>query len=157
MFYTITKSNTSLGKFYRYKYKKWKELKHMVSSQYTSTFDIYYISYKMLLQATYNDILTKFDNRLKKKSNKIYELTYYIEGTKYLLPLSVKRGPLKFIDATNEKNESIFLILKQYLLPNGTLNNKIITPNYLGYKSVIIDYIDGRTIEFKGSESILIN
>ena len=46
----LSESDTRIGNYYRFKRRKWKELKEMVSSQYTSTFDIYRVSYQMLLQ-----------------------------------------------------------------------------------------------------------
>ncbi|HIB77553.1 MAG TPA: hypothetical protein EYO58_08060 [Flavobacteriales bacterium] len=80
--YGVTQSDTRIGRFYRFKRKKWKELKEMVSSQYDSTYDIYRVSFKMVGQAVYNDILMYFDNRVEKKGKKLYELTYYIENQK---------------------------------------------------------------------------
>ena len=59
----LSESDTRIGNYYRFKRRKWKELKEMVSSQYTSTFDIYRVSYQMLLQAMYQDVLSYFDNR----------------------------------------------------------------------------------------------
>ena len=78
----LSESDTRIGNYYRFKRRKWKELKEMVSSQYTSTFDIYRVSYQMLLQAMYQDVLSYFDNRVIQKSKKVYEITYYIEGQK---------------------------------------------------------------------------
>ena len=114
--YYITISDTKAGKYYRKKRRKWKDLKKMVSSQYDSTFDIYRISYKMLLQALYADILSLFDNRVEKKSNKLYELTYYIEGQLFKMPLKVKRGPSNILSATNEANKCVLLDIKQYVV-----------------------------------------
>ncbi|GAI06421.1 unnamed protein product [marine sediment metagenome] len=76
----ITGSDTRIGKYYRYKNRKWNELKTMVSGQYSSTFDIYRVSWQMILQAVYQDMLSFFDNRLEKKGNKLYEVTYMVEG-----------------------------------------------------------------------------
>ena len=128
----------------------------MVSSQYTSTFDIYSVSYQMLLQAMYQDVLSYFDNRVIQKSKKVYEVTYYIEGQKYKLPIKVRRGPSKIIDASNENQECILLELKEYSSPNGSLNNSLVTPKYLGYQKVIITTMNGDKT-FEENEPVILN
>jgi len=152
----LSESDTRIGNYYRFKRRKWKELKEMVSSQYTSTFDIYRVSYQMLLQAMYQDVLSYFDNRVIQKSKKVYEITYYIEGQKFKLPIKVKRGPSKIIDANNENQECILLELKEYLSPNGTLNNPLVTPRYLGYQKIIVTEMDGDKT-FEENEPVIIN
>ena len=152
----VLESDNRIGNYYRFKRRKWKELKEMVSSQYTSTFDIYRVSYQMLLQAMYQDVLSYFDNRVVQKSKKVYEITYYIEGQKFKLPIKVRRGPSKIIDANNENQECILLELKEYLSPNGTLNNSLVTPKYLGYQKIIVTQIDG-DITFEENDPVVIN
>ena len=152
----LSESDTRIGNYYRFKRRKWKELKEMVSSQYTSTFDIYRVSYQMLLQAMYQDVLSYFDNRVIQKSKKVYEITYYIEGQKFKLPIKVRRGPSKIIDANNENQECILLELKEYLSPNGTLNNPLVTPRYLGYQKIIVTEMDGDKT-FEENEPVIIN
>ena len=152
----LSESDTRIGHYYRFKRRKWKELKEMVSSQYTSTFDIYRVSYQMLLQAMYQDVLSYFDNRVVQKDKKVYEVTYYIEGQKYKLPIKVRRGPSKIIDASNENQECILLELKEYSSPNGSLNNSLVTPKYLGYQKVIITTMGGDTT-FEENEPVIIN
>ena len=152
----VLESDNRIGNYYRFKRRKWKELKEMVSSQYTSTFDIYRVSYQMLLQAMYQDVLSYFDNRVVQKSKKVYEITYYIEGQKFKLPIKVRRGPSKIIDANNENQECILLELKEYLSPNGTLNNPLVTPKYLGYQKIIVTEMDGDKT-FEENEPVIIN
>ena len=61
----------------------------------------------------------------------------------YKLPIKVRRGPSKIMDANNENQECILLELKEYLSPDGSLDNSLVTPKYLGYQKVIITTIDG--------------
>ena len=138
IFKLVARSDTRLGKYYRYKRRKWKELKEMVSSQYSSTVDIYRVSWQMILQALYQDVLNLFDNRVTKKSKKVYEIKYFVEGQVYLMPLKVKRGPSKLVEARDQADNCVLLRLKQYCLPDGTLNNSLVTPEYLGLEKVII-------------------
>lgn len=152
----LSESDTRIGNYYQFKKQKWKELKEMVSSQYTSTFDIYRVSYQMLLKAMYQDVLSYFDNRVVQKNKKVYEITYYIEGQKYKLPIKVRRGPSKIMDANNENQECILLELKEYLSPNGSLDNSLVTPKYLGYQKVIITTMGGDKT-FEENETIIIN
>jgi len=149
----ITGSDTRIGKYYRYKSRKWKELKTMVSGQYSSTYDIYRVSWQMILQATYQDILSFFDNRLEKKSKKMYELTYMVEGQMYKMPIKVRRGPSKIFSAEDEHGNCILLKLKQYRSPAGTIINPLVTPKYLGYEKIILNM----TKTFSGDEPITIN
>lgn len=152
--YYITISDTKAGKYYRKKRRKWKELKKMVSSQYDSTFDIYRVSYKMLLQALYADILKLFDNRVEKKSNKMYELTYYIEGQMFKMPIKVKRGPSAILSATNENDKCVLLDIKHYATPDGKFNNALLTPNYLGYKKIKVETLEA-DYEFEEDQPIM--
>ena len=153
--YYITISDTRAGKYYRKKNRKWKDLKKMVSSRYDSKFDIYRVSFKMLLQALYADILKLFDNRVTHKNNKIYELTYYIEGQMFKMPLQVKRGPSKILSATNEKDECILLDIKLYAKPYGNFNNSLLTPKYLGYKKIKIETME-TDYTFEEDQSIML-
>lgn len=135
----ITGSDTRIGKYYRYKNRKWNELKTMVSGQYSSTFDIYRVSWQMILQAIYQDMLSFFDNRLEKKGNKLYELTYMVEGQMYKMPIKVRRGPGKIFAAEDENGNCILLSLKQYCSPSGNIINSLVTPKYLGYEKVVLN------------------
>jgi hypothetical protein len=153
-FYYMTISDTKTGKYYRKKRRKWKDLKKMVSSQYESPFDIYRISCKMLLQALYADIIEVFDNRVEKKSNKIYELTYYIEGQMFKMPLKVKRGPSNILSATNEKDKCVLLNIKQYSTPDGKFNNECLTPKYLGCDEINIETMEDE-YTFKEDQPIM--
>ena len=135
----VTQSDTRVGKYYRYKSRKWDELKTMVSGQYSSTYDIYRVSWQMILQATYQDILSFFDNRLEKKNKKLYELTYIVEGQIYKMPIKVRRGPSKISSAEDENGNCILLSLKQYCSPTGEIINLLVTPKYLGCEKVTVN------------------
>jgi hypothetical protein len=154
-FYKLTRSDTRIGAYYRIKNRKWKNLKNMVSSQYDSTYDIYRVSLKTLYTSIYDDIIAYFNNRVVKKGRKTYEVTYYIENQRYRLPLKVRRGPSKFIDAQNENGVSIIIVLKEYCSPDGSLNNKLLTPRYLGYSKIIIETLNGK-LTFDEDEPIII-
>jgi len=154
-FYKLTRSDTSIGAYYRVKNRKWKNLKNMVSSQYDSTYDIYRVSLKTLYTSIYDDIISYFNNRVVKKGRKTYEVTYYIENQRYRLPIKVRRGPSKFIDARNENGVSIVLDLKEYCSPDGSMNNKLLTPRYMGHSKIIVETLDGKLI-FEENDPIII-
>ena len=154
-FYKLIRSDTRIGAYYRIKNRKWKNLKNMVSSQYDSTYDIYRVSLKTLYTSIYDDIIAYFNNRVVKKGRKTYEVTYYIENQRYRLPLKVRRGPSKFLDARNENGVSIVLNLKEYCSPDGSMNNKLLTPRYMGHSKIIIETLDGK-LTFDEDEPIII-
>ena len=68
----------------------------------------------------------------------------------------MRRGPSKIIDANNENQECILLELKEYLSPNGTLNNPLVTPKYLGYQKIIVTEMDGDKT-FEENDPVIIN
>ena len=154
-FYKLTCSDTRIGAYYRVKNRKWKKLKTMVASQYDSTYDIYRVSLKTVYTSIYNSILSYFDNRVAKKGRKTYEVTYYIENQRYRLPIKVRRGPSKFLDARNQDDVSIVLDLKEYCSPDGSMNNKLLTPRYLGYSKIIIETLNGK-LTFEENDPIII-
>lgn len=154
-FYKLTLSDTRIGAYYRLKNGKWKTLKNMVGSQYDSTYDIYRVSLKTLCSSIYDDIISYFNNRVVKKGRRTYEVTYYIENQRYRLPIKVRRGPSKFIDAINEEGASIVLDLKEYCSPDGSMHNKLLTPRYLGHSKIIIETLDNK-LTFNEDDPIII-
>ena len=140
--------------WFKYKYGKWLDLLHMVRTRHSGSM-VYLISIKMLSQAAYADFLSVFDNRIRKIGKRSYEIQYYIEGKLYRLPVKVDRGPSKILTAVNNKEECVFLQIEEYISPDGSLNNMLVTPKFLGHESITIStFADDKT--FLENEPILI-
>lgn len=139
----------------KYKHGKWKDLIQMVSSRHSGVM-IYVISIKMLCQAGYADFISLFDNRVKKIGDKLYEVSYYVEGNMYRFPVKVRRGPSNVVDIQDNEGNDLFLRLGEYMGPNGILSNPLVTPNFLGCDSIIVEtFEDSKT--FSGDEMIEIS
>ena len=133
----------------KYKRKKFRELIDLVQTKYDSRFDIYRVSFTMLAQAFYQDILNYFDNRVVKKAKNTYEIRYQIEGKNFKQVVKFKRGPSKIHDVLNQDGKSILTEFRQFVTPGDKICSELITPNYLGYKKNYYPYVIRRKIFLK--------
>jgi hypothetical protein len=136
------------------KYKKWKALNKLVSTTYKNDMEIIWVSIKLCFFALYIELLQYLNKSVQKVKKNTYDFSYVIEGKLYKYRIKVKRGPNPILQISNENSEDITEIILPYLGPENNWHGANLTPNILGYKSLIFQLADSNERQYSYDDII---
>jgi len=125
------------------KYKKWKKINSLVSTQYESNYDIIFISLKMITQAIYLSFIQYLSNTVRKIDKNMYEVEYLIGGKLYKMIVIPKKGPNPILQVRNEDDTDITDFIIPYYGPNYDWHNIQVFPQLFGCKEMTFELSDG--------------
>lgn len=102
---------------------------------------------KAIVSTVRTMLIKKFYNNVVQVSKNKYVLNYYYNGTKYCMPIQVKRGPRDILYVTDQDGNNVTDIIKSYAGPNEDFYSKCsLTPNYFGFQSLEFTLRGGTTV-----------
>ncbi len=142
------------GEDVKYRYRRWKSLNNLVSTQYKNGFMIAWISITILLKVVYYAFLQKINRTVQQTGMNKYEISYVIHGKVYKMVAKVRRGPRRVLQVIDEEDNDVTELIDPYLGPNGDFHNSYITPNFFSKEILIFNLGDGETKSFGAHEVI---
>ena len=136
------------------KYKKWRKLKNLVSSQHKDLVDIYSISFKMILQALYISLLQYFNDSVKKLDKNTYQIEYVVSGKLYKMICIPKKGPCPILQIRDENENDITEEILPYYGPNYDWYSISFIPQFFKCKKLIFELDNGEQKIFDELEYI---
>jgi hypothetical protein len=125
------------------KYKKWKKINNLVSSQHKDLISIYGISIKMIFQALYLAFTQYLTNSVKKLDKNVYLVEYIIGGKVYKMIVMPKRGPNPVVQIRDENEDDITDNIIPYFGPNYNWHMVNIIPQFFKCKKMTFELDDG--------------
>ncbi len=138
----------------KYRYRRWKSLNNLVSTQYKNDFMIMWISVTILLKVVYYAFLQKINRTVHRTGMNKYEISYVIHGKVYKMVAKVRRGPARVLQVIDENDNDVTDLIDPYLGPNGDFHNSCITPNFFSKKILTFNLENGETKSFGEYEII---
>lgn len=93
---------------------------------------------------------------IKKIDNKRYEMSYVLNGKLYIMIIKEKRGPLPYLQISNNNSDDVSDIVSKYYGPERNWHNKEITPKFFGFEELTFEMKTGETINYKKEQVIKI-
>jgi hypothetical protein len=138
------------------KYRKFRNLNMLVSTQYKNICIIVYHSICIICSAVWLDMVQYLNNSVKKLDKKRYEVSYVVSGKLYRMIVMPNKGPSSVLLACDEDGEDITDVLISYMGPHNDFHGADITPKLLNKKQIIIETIDGCEKIFN-EDDVLVN
>lgn len=139
------------------KFKKWDNLKQLVSTGHTSKFKIMYVSCQLIIKAIYLSLIQKMNNSVKKLDRNVYEVSYLINGKVYKMVVTPIRGPSPVLQISNDSYIDVTDIVIPYLGPRYDWHNITLSPKFFGYKSLTFELLDGSSKTFSDNDNVTID
>lgn len=136
------------------RYKRFRSLNKLVSTQYKHKCMIILISFKMVGQAMWYSFLQWINNSVKKLDNGMYEIAYVIQGRKYKMLVKPVGGPSPIFLAVNENDDDVTHKLLPYVGVQNDFHKSEITPRCLGYSELTLELYNGENKTFKEKDNL---
>ena len=136
------------------KWKKFRHLNRLVSTNYKGFFTILWISTCMIMKALWISILQYLNSTIIQIDKKTYKVTYVIKGETYKMIVKPHRGPRKILLVSDEKQEDLSDIIFPYLGPEENFHGKKYTPKFFEKKELIFELSNGTEKIFYDIEEI---
>ena len=136
------------------KWKRFKRLNRLVSSNYKGCCTIFWVSICMILKALWINILQHLNNSIVQIDKKTYEVTYVIRGNTYKMIVTPRKGPRKVLLVSDEKQEDVSYMIFPYLGPEENFHGKKITPKFFEKDELIFQLSSGVEKVFHENEII---
>jgi hypothetical protein len=138
------------------KWKKFRRLNKLVSTNYKGCFKIIWVSICMIFQALWINILQYLNSTIVQIDKKTYEVTYIIRGKTYKMIVKSRRGPRKVLLVSDENQEDVSYIIFPYLGPEENFHGEKYTPKFFEKKELIFELSTGVEKIFQENEEIII-
>ena len=100
-----------------YRYRRWRKLNNLVSTQHKTAWTIFYNSLKLLCQVLYLSFLQYMNSSLIRLGRNAFLVTYTINGKIYKMIVRPVRGPSPVLQVISDNEEDITLQVLPYLGP----------------------------------------
>ena len=130
------------------KYHKFRELNKLVSTQYSSNIDIFWISSKIAAKSIYLDIFQTLNKTVTKIGKNKFEITYILNEQEYKFIVEGRRGPKNIVSITDENYNNVTDKIEPYLGPKQDFHNRQFTPNCFGYERLNFEIVGGNILSF---------
>lgn len=136
------------------KYRKFKSLQQLVSTQYSNIFAILWISLKIIAKTLYVQLCQYLNASLQQVDKNTYEVRYVINGVMYTMVVKPKRGPKCIIEAVDENDNDMTETLISYMGPAENFHGNHLTPSYFKKKSITLSMSSGEEFVFHDQQRI---
>ena len=134
-------------------YKDWKQLNNLVSSQYKNVFAICWYSLVMINKALYLSFIQYMNNSVRKLDNKVFEVSYIINGKIYKIWVQPKKGPSLVLQVSDENQEDITDEIIPYLGPCNNWHGRLFSSKDFKKKSLTFELSNGEERTFEDGDS----
>lgn len=146
--YTIIK-NTSV-----IKWRKFRKINKLVSTNYKGFFTIIWISLCMVAQALWVSLIQYLNSTIIPIKNGQYLVTYVIKGNTYKMVVKPVRGPRKVLIVSDNKEEDVSHLIFPFLGPEEDFHGKAYTPKFFDKEELVFELSDGSEKIFRIDEEI---
>lgn len=146
------------------RYKRLCQLNKLVASQYPNSDDwkkrlitnstIFCVSMVILSQYLYKNAIQYMNNNIKQIDNRLYEISYIIDGKHHKLITNVCRGPQRILQVSDDKQEDVTDLICPYAGPESNWHGYSFTPLFFKRKSLTFELNDTTEITFFNDEVI---
>ena len=138
------------------KYKKFRKINNLVSTNYKGFFTIIWISMYMIAQALWISLIQYLNSSIVHLKNGQYLVTYVIKGKTYKMVVKPVRGPRKVIIVSDNNDEDVSPLVFPFLGPEENFHGKIYTPEFFDKEELIFELSNGSEKIFKANEEIIL-
>lgn len=138
------------------RYRKFRELNKLVSSQYKTITMILWVSFCMVAKMYWIRFLQWANNTVVYLDNKTAIVSYVLNGKLYRIVLKQRRGPCNILLVTDEENNDVSEEIISYMGPSQDWHGREFTPNFWKKNSLTFETGDGMTKTFTNNEIITI-
>lgn len=136
------------------KYKKFRELNKLVSTQYKTVAMILYVSLSMILKMYWINFLQWTNNSIEFLNKKDISVSYILHGKLYKVLLKYKKGPEVVLLVTDENNEDVTDLVVPYMGPNNDWHHNIFKPSFWNKKILNFELCSGDKLSFEENDNI---
>lgn len=136
------------------KYKKFRKINNLVSTNYKGFFTIIWISLYMVTQALWISLIQYLNSSIVCLKNGQYLVTYVIKGKTYKMVVKPVRGPRKVIIVSDNNDEDVSYLIFPFLGPEENFHGKVYTPEFFDKEELIFELSNGSEKIFKADEEI---
>jgi hypothetical protein len=139
------------------KYKKFRIINNLVSTNYKGFFNIIWISFCMVLQALWISLIQYLNSSIVSLKNGKYLVTYVIKGKIYKMVVKPVRGPSTVIIISDSNDEDVSYLIFPFLGPEENFHGKIYTPKFFEKEELVFELSNGSEKIFKANEEIILH
>ena len=136
------------------KYRKFKSLQQLVSTQYSNVFLILWISFKIIAKTFYVQLCQYLNACMRQIDKNTYEVRYVVNGVLYTMVVKPKRGPKCIIEAVDEDDNDITETIISYMGPAENFHGNHLTPSYFNKKTITLSMSSGEELVFQEHQRI---
>jgi hypothetical protein len=155
LFYKIDAHNIIYNSIDR-KYRKWKKLNRLISSQHKTTFSVYSVSLEMVLKTLYISFLQYMNTSVTKLDKNTYEIDYVVGGKLYRMIAIPKKGPCPILQIRDEYDNDITNRILPYYGPNYDWYSISFIPQFFKCKIMVFAMQDGQEKIFNEHDYIIL-
>ena len=140
--------------FLTLKYQKWKRINRLVSINTKNRFLIIYLSFKLLFNLLWLNLIQYMTSNVVKINRNTYEISYSIEGKLYKLITTMKRGPTPILQIISDEEKDVTLQILPYLGTSYNCDIRELSPSFFNYNTLFFEFSDGTNHLFQINEPI---
>lgn len=91
---------------------------------------------------------------IKKIDNKRYEMSYVLNGKLYSMVIKEKRGPLPYLQISNDRSDDVTDFVSKYYGPERNWHNKELSPGFFGFEELTFEMKSCDTKKYNKNEII---
>lgn len=139
------------------KWKKFRKINRLVSTNYKGFFIILWISIYMVIQALWINFIQYMNSSVVQLNGCKYEISYVIKGKIYKMIVKPIKGPKRVLLISDDMENDITHHIGPYLGPEENFHNKMFTPDFFNKKELIFQLSDGTELVFNQFDNIIIH
>jgi hypothetical protein len=139
-------------------YKQFRTLNSIVGGKYKGIVNILCISCMLIYQSILYRITQKLNKTVVKKGKK-YEITYYINGSRYKMLVNQRKGPKDVLQVIGNKNmidDDVSHMVEPYIGPHYDFHGGNFTPSFFEQDKLTFLMADGEDLSFNKDEKIVL-
>lgn len=154
-FVELSRSLRSLGERCGKKYRDFRNLNSLVSTQYKTVGMIMWISFVMICKMYWLQFLQWINRSVVYSHDKKHLVfNYVLNGKVYKLVVSPVRGPQKVLVVSNESGEDVSDEILPFMGVEENWHRRIFTPSFWGYTQLTFEMTNGETMTFEAQDEI---
>jgi hypothetical protein len=138
------------------KYKKFRRINSLISTNYTGFFKIFCISLWMIIKVIWMYIIQYLNSTVTQIEFNKYIITYVIKGKTYKMIVKCNRGPSKVLLICDENQKDMCDYINPYLGPEENFHGNLFTPKFWNKKELIFELSDGSEKIFSENQYIIL-
>jgi hypothetical protein len=149
------KKSSEVTLFCKNKYKKFRKINTLVSTNYNGFFRILFISLCMILKLMWIYIIQYCNSTVTLTKDNKYIITYVIKGKTHKMVVTCNRGPSKVLLVYDENQKDVSNVVFPYLGPEENFHSCLYTPKFWNKKELIFELSNGSEKIFTENEHII--